>query len=244
MNANLGRRVAAEFIGTTFLLIAVVGSGIAAQSLSPTDVGLALLENAIATGAALVAIILALGSVSGAHLNPIVSCVDAFFGGLRRGDLGWYVLAQIGGGIVGVVLANLMFGLSAVNVSSHARNGMGFWLGEVVATFGLLLVVFGLVRSRNTQVAPFAVGAYITGAYFFTSSTSFANPAVTLARMLSDTFAGIAPSSVPGFVLAQALGALFACGAIRVLWPEVDAVAGDVVVPHQAVDGRRAAASR
>lgn len=244
MTGRLFQRALAEFIGTALLLIAVVGSGIAAQTLSPSDVGLALLENAIATGAALVAIILAVGSVSGAHLNPIVSCVDAFFGGLRRGALGMYVLAQVAGGVFGVVLANLMFGLPAVNISSHVRSGMGLWLGEIVATLGLLLVVFGLVRSKNTQVAPFAVGAYITGAYFFTSSTSFANPAVTLARTLSDTFAGIAPSSVPGFVLAQALGALIACGVIRVLWPEVKAVAADVVVPHEAVDGQRAAASR
>jgi glycerol uptake facilitator-like aquaporin len=244
VSVNLGRRVIAEFIGTGLLLIAVVGSGIAAQTLSPNDVGLALLENAIATGAALVAIILAVGSVSGAHLNPIVSCVDAFFGGLRRGDLGWYIAAQILGGAFGVVLANLMFGLPAVNISTHARDGAGLWLGEVVATFGLLLVVFGLVRSKNTQVAPFAVGAYITGAYFFTSSTSFANPAVTLARTLSDTFAGIAPSSVPAFVLAQCVGALIAWGAIRVLWPEVEAVAADVIVPREAVDGQRATASR
>jgi glycerol uptake facilitator-like aquaporin len=244
VSANLGRRIVAEFIGTGLLLIAVVGSGIAAQTLSPNDVGLALLENAVATGAALVAIILAVGSVSGAHLNPIVSCVDAFFGGLRRGDVGWYIGAQIAGAAFGVVLANLMFGLPAVNMSTHVRSGAGLWLGEIVATFGLLLVVFGLVSSKNLQIVPFAVGAYITGAYFFTSSTSFANPAVTLARTLSDTFAGIAPSSVPGFVLAQAVGALIACGAIRVLWPQVEAVAKDVVVPHEAMDGRRAAASR
>jgi glycerol uptake facilitator-like aquaporin len=244
VSANLGRRFAAEFIGTAFLLIAVVGSGIAAQTLSPNDVGLALLENAIATGAALVAIILAVGSVSGAHLNPIVSSVDAFFGGLRRAELGWYISAQIAGGTFGVVVANLMFGLPAVNISSHERTATGLWLGEVVATLGLLLVVFGLVRSKNTQVASFAVGAYITGAYFFTSSTSFANPAVTLARTLSDTFAGIAPSSVPAFVLAQFLGAVVACVAIHVLWPEVEAVAAEVVVPHEAVDGQRTAVSR
>ena len=237
------RRVLAEGIGTALLLIAVVGSGIAAQTLSPNDTGLALLENAIATGAALVAIILAVGSVSGAHLNPIVSCVDALFGGLRRGELVWYVMAQIVGACVGVMLANLMFSLPAVNVSSHVRSGPGLWLGEIVATFGLLLVVFGLVRSKNTAVAPFAVGAYITGAYWFTSSTSFANPAVTLARTLSDTFAGIAPSSVPGFVVAQVVGAIVACVAIRVLWPEVETVAQDVVVPHEALDGQPATAS-
>jgi glycerol uptake facilitator-like aquaporin len=237
------RRVLAEFIGTALLLIAVVGSGIAAQTLSPNDTGLALLENAIATGAALVAIILAVGSVSGAHLNPIVSCVDAFFGGLRRGELAWYVVAQVVGACVGVMLANLMFDLPAVNVSSHVRSGPGLWLGEIVATFGLLLVVFGLVRSKNTAVAPFAVGAYITGAYWFTSSTSFANPAVTLARTLSDTFAGIAPSSVPGFVVAQVVGAVIACLAIRVLWPAVETVAQDVVVPHEPMDGQPVSAS-
>ena len=225
------------------MLTAVVGSGIAAQTLSPSDTGLALLENAIATGAALVAIILTVGSVSGAHLNPIVSCVDAVFGGLRRTELAWYVVAQVVGAATGVLLANLMFGLPAINVSSHARFGTGLWLGEIVATFGLLLVVFGLVRSKHTQVAPFAVGAYITGAYFFTSSTSFANPAVTLARTLSDTFAGIAPSSVLGFVIAQVFGAGIACGAIRVLWPAAEAVADDVIVPREAVDVQPAPAS-
>jgi arsenate reductase len=233
VSARLGRRVLAEFVGTALLLIAVVGSGIAAQTLSPSDTGLALLENAIATGAALVAIILAVGSVSGAHLNPIVSCVDAVFGGLRRTDLAWYVVAQVVGAATGVLLANLMFGLPAVNVSTQVRASTGLWLGEIIATLGLLLVVFGLLRSKNTEVAPFAVGAYITGAYFFTSSTSFANPAVTLARMLSDTFAGIAPASVPGFMVAQLLGAVVACGLIRVLWPGVEAVAQDVVVPHE-----------
>ena len=243
MEHQLERRVLAEFIGTAFLLIAVVGSGIAAQTLSPTDTGLALLENAIATGAALVAIILAVGSVSGAHLNPIVSCVDAVFGGLRRAELAWYVVAQLLGAAAGVLVANLMFGLPAVNISTHVRASNGLWLGEIIATLGLLLVVFGLVRSRNTQVAPFAVGAYITGAYFFTSSTSFANPAVTLARTLSDTFAGIAPSSVPGFVVAQIVGAVIACGVIRVLWPAMETVARDVVVPHETVDGQPAAAA-
>jgi len=243
VSAPLGRRLLAEFIGTALLLVAVVGSGIAAQSLSPADGGLALLENAIATGAALVAIILAVGSVSGAHLNPIVSGVDALFGGLRRAELAWYVVARVLGAATGLVLANLMFGLPAVNVSTHVRASNGLWLGEIVATLGLLLVVFGLVRSRNTQVAPFAVGAYITGAYFFTSSTSFANPAVTLARTLSDTFAGIAPSSVPGFVAAQVLGGVIACGVIRVLWPAIESVAPDVVVPHEAMDPRPAAAA-
>jgi glycerol uptake facilitator-like aquaporin len=149
VSAHLGRRVLAEFVGTALLLIAVVGSGITAQTLSPSDTGLALMENAIATGAALVAIILAVGSVSGAHLNPIVSCVDAVFGGLRRTDVAWYVVAQVAGAATGVLVANLMFGLPAVNLSSHARFGTGLWLGEIIATLGLLLVVFGLVRSKK-----------------------------------------------------------------------------------------------
>ena len=227
------RKALAEFIGTALLLIAVVGSSIAAQSFSPTDTGLALLENAAATGTALVAIILALGSVSGAHLNPVVTAADAFFGGLRPRELAAYVLAQLAGAAVGVILANLMFSLPAVTVSTHVRSTPGLWLGEVLATFGLLLVIFGVVRSGRTLAAPFAVGAYITGAYFFTSSTSFANPAVTLARTLSDTFAGIAPSSVVAFVLAQAAGAMLACATVRFLWPKVQDSAENVVVPHE-----------
>jgi len=193
------RRALAEFIGTALLLIAVIGSGIAAQSLSPGDVGLELLENAVAPGAALVAIILAVGSVSGAHLNPVVSAADAVFGGLRLRELAAYVIAQVAGAVVWVIMANVMFSLPAVSASSHVRSSPGLWLSEVVATFGLLLVIFGVVRSGRASAAPFAVGAYITGAYFFTSSTSFANPAVTLARTMSDTFTGIAPSSVLPF---------------------------------------------
>jgi arsenate reductase len=226
------RRVVAEFIGTALLLIAVIGSAIAAHALSPTDTGLALLENAIATGGALVAIILAVGSVSGAHLNPVVSVVDAVFGGLRWREVGPYIAAQVAGGVVGAVIANLMFSLPAVNISEHARSASNLRLGEVVATFGLLLVIFGVVRSGRGSTAPFAVGAYITGAYWFTSSTSFANPAVTLARTLSNTFAGIAPASVAGFVAAQVVGAALAVGVIRLLWPDVAAVADLVVVPH------------
>jgi glycerol uptake facilitator-like aquaporin len=240
---HLLRRALAELIGTALLLVAVVGSGIAAQTLSPTDVGLALLENAIATGGALVAVILGVGSVSGAHLNPIVSCADAVFGGLRRSALLVYVAAQVIGAALGVVIANLMFTLPPVNVSTHVRGGAGLWLGEVTATFGLLLVIFGLVRSKRADAAPYAVGAYITGAYFFTSSTSFANPAVTLARTLSDTFAGIAPASVGGFVVAQAMGAVVACLAIRVLWPDVAAASRDVVVPRETADAEAIATS-
>jgi glycerol uptake facilitator-like aquaporin len=218
-SVSLWRRATAEAIGTAFLLIAVVGSGIAAQRLSPHDTGLELLENAMATGAALVAIILALGPISGAHLNPAVSAVDAALGGLRRGELVVYCVAQVGGGIAGTVLANAMYGLSPVTASQHTRGGSGVLLAEVVATFGLLLVIAGVTRAGHSGAAPFAVGAYITGAYFFTASTSFANPAVTVARSLSDSFAGITPSSVPGFVAMQAIGAVAAVLAIRALWP-------------------------
>ena len=226
-------KAVAEFIGTALLLIAVIGSGIAAQGLSPTDTGLELLENAVATGAALVAIILALGPVSGAHLNPVVSAADAFFGGLRARELLVYVIAQVAGAMLGVVIANLMFSLPAVSVSAHVRSTPGLWLGEVIATVGLLLVVFGVARSGRTAAAPFAVGAYITGAYFFTSSTSFANPAVTIARTLSDTFAGIAPGSVVPFVLAQVVGAIVACATVRFLWPGLADSAQVLLVPHE-----------
>lgn len=226
------RRLVAEFVGTALLLIAVIGSGIAAQRLSTHDTGLALLENAIATGAALVAIILAVGSVSGAHLNPVVSLADALFGGLAWRDVGPYVVAQVAGGAAGAILANLMFSLPAVTISQHNRATSNLWLGEVIATFGLLLVIFGVVRSGKASMAPFAVGAYITGAYWFTSSTSFANPAVTLARMLSNTFAGISPASVPGFVVGQLVGGGLAVGVIRALWPHIAGVADVVVVPH------------
>jgi glycerol uptake facilitator-like aquaporin len=231
--AWLGQRVVAEFIGTALLLIAVIGSGIMAQNLSSGDIGLELLENAAATGAALVAIILAVGSVSGAHLNPVVSCADAFFGGLRRVELAAYIVAQVAGAMVGVIIANLMFALPAVSISTHLRSAPNLWFSEVIATFGLLLVIFGLARSGRGAAAPFAVGAYIVGAYFFTSSTSFANPAVTIARTLSDTFAGIAPSSVIPFVTAQFIGAALACATVRLLWPDIGDVSRDVVVPHE-----------
>lgn len=201
------------------LLIAVVGSGIAAQRLSPHDTGLALLENAAATGVALMAIIVALGGVSGAHLNPVVSLVDAALGGLAVRDAGVYILAQVAGATAGAMIANLMFELPAVTLSGHARTGGGLLLGEVVATFGLILVIFGSVRSGRAAAVPFAVGAYIAGAYFFTSSTSFANPAVTVARMLSDTFSGIAPGSVAAFVGMQLVGGSLGLAATRALWP-------------------------
>jgi glycerol uptake facilitator-like aquaporin len=227
------RKAVAELLGTALLLIAIIGSGIAAQRLSPHDTGLQLLENAIATGAALVAIILAVGSVSGAHLNPVISLVDAAHGGLRRAEIGVFVAAQLGGAVAGAVIANLMFSLPAVTMSTHERSGGGLWLGEVVATLGLVLVVFGVVRSGRSSAAPFAVGAYITGAYFFTSSTSFANPAVTFARMLSDTFAGIAPGSVLGFIAFQLAGGALGYAVTRLLWPSIGDAAQRVVVPHQ-----------
>jgi glycerol uptake facilitator-like aquaporin len=229
---TLLRRAGAEVIGTALLLVAVVGSGIAAQRLSPSDAGLQLLENALATGAALTAIIVAVGPVSGAHLNPVVSLVDAAFGGLRRRELGVYVCAQLVGATFGVMVANLMFSLPAVTVSAHARSSMGIWLGEVIATLGLLLVIFGAVRSNRAAVVPFAVGAYITGAYFFTSSTSFANPAVTVARELSNTFAGISPGSVLPFLGAELVGAGLGWLAISGLYPRAREVADVVLLPH------------
>ncbi|HEV2811023.1 MAG TPA: MIP/aquaporin family protein [Acidimicrobiales bacterium] len=233
LTSGLVRRALAELIGTALLLIAVVGSGIAAASLSPGDTGLQLLENGLATAAALVAIILAVGPVSGAHLNPVVTLADLAFGGIDIRGAGVYVGAQVIGGVLGTVVSNLMFSLPPVEVSTTVRSGSGLWLAEVVATFGLLLVIFGVVRSGRATAAPFAVGAYIGGAYFFTASTSFANPAVTVARTLSDTFAGIAPTSAPAFVVAQVVGAALAVAAVRVLYPAIADVAAEVVVPKQ-----------
>lgn len=229
---QLSRRALAELIGTALLVVAVVGSGIAAQRLSPGDTGLQLLENAAATAMALVAIILAVGPVSGAHLNPVVTIADRVLGGMKTTEAAAYVGAQVSGGILGTVIANLMFSEPALAWSSQDRSGGGLWLAEAVATFGLLLVVFGVVRSGRPSVAPFAVGAYIGGAYFFTASTSFANPAVTVARTLTDTFTGIAPSSAPAFVAFQLVGAAVALAVVRVLYPDVGEMAEDVVVPH------------
>ncbi|MFI5268077.1 MAG: aquaporin, partial [Chloroflexota bacterium] len=175
--------------------------------------------NAMATGAALVAIILAFGPVSGAHMNPVVTLAAAMLGRTSWKEVPLYVAAQVGGGAFGTVLANLMFGLPAVSLSSHQRNGSGLWLGELVATFGLLAVIYGVASSGRPAFAPFAVGAYITGAYWFTSSTSFANPAVTLARTLSDTFAGIAPASAPMFILMQLAGGGLGLAAVGLLYP-------------------------
>ncbi|MBV8085513.1 MAG: aquaporin family protein [Chloroflexi bacterium] len=231
--ADFRRQCVAEFVGTALLVATVVGSGIAAQRLSPNDTGLELLENALATGAGLVAIILAVGPVSGAHLNPVVSAADAAFGGLPWRSVPGYVAAQVLGAIGGAVLANLMFGGAAISWATHVRSGGGLWLAEVVATIGLLLTIFGVVRSGRAKVAPFAVGAYITAAYWFTSSTSFANPAVTIGRMFSDSFAGIAPASAPGFVASQVVGGALAVWLIRYLLPDVSDESGDVVVPHE-----------
>jgi len=235
-SSTIPRRALAEFCGSAFLVAVVVGSGIAAQRLSPNDVGLQLFENAAATAGGLVALILAFGPVSGAHFNPVVSLVDSFFGGLPRRDLPAYISAQISGAIVGCIVANLMFELDAVTWSEKARASSGPFIAEVVATLGLLIVIFGVVRSGRATAAPFAVGAYIGAAYFFTSSTSFANPAVTIGRAFTDTFAGIKPSSVPAFVGFQLVGGALAVLVIRTLYPDVGAVAGEVVVPHDQVD--------
>ena len=231
----LARSLLAEFLGTAFLLAAVVGSGIMATRMSPDD-GVRLLANSVATGAMLVALVLTFGSVSGAHLNPAVSVADAFFGGIGWAVAAAYCVVQVVGGMTGVVLANLMFELDAVSVSGTDRLGAGTFLAEIVATAGLLLAIFGTVRSGRTGLVPFVVGGYITAAYWFTSSTSFANPAVTISRTLSDTFAGIAPWSVPGFLAAQVLGALLAISAIAFLFPDAREVAPEVTQPHRRVD--------
>lgn len=218
MTPTLVRRAAAELVGTAFLVAAVVGSGIAAQRLSPDDVGLQLLENSIATGAVLVALILALQPVS-ASFNPVITVIERVLGRIDSATTVVLVVAQLVGGLVGVVVANLMFDLDAVSVSTHERGGSGQLLGEVVATVGLVLVVFGTLRSPRVETVAFAVGGYIAAAYWFTSSTSFANPAVTVARMFSDTFAGIEPASVPAFVLMQLVGGALGAALVLLLHP-------------------------
>ena len=228
MNVAVARRAVAEFVGTAFLLAAVIGSGIATVRLSPHDVGLQLSENSIVTGAALVALILALQPVSAAF-NPIVTLVERALGAVNTRDAAVLIVAQVAGGIVGAVVANLMFNLSAVNISTHHRNGWGLLLGEVVATLGLLVVIFGTVRAGRSDRIASAVGGYILAAYWFTSSTSFANPAVTIARMFSDTFAGIAPTSVGPFVLMQLVGGLLGFALIRALYPNTSTIAGKAV---------------
>ncbi|MEV0134319.1 MIP/aquaporin family protein [Dactylosporangium sp. NPDC050688] len=226
---ELWRRLLAEFTGTLLLVTAVIGSGIMAATLSPGDAGLRLLENSVATAFALAALILIAGPVSGAHLNPVVSAADWYLGrrtgtGLPVGDLAGYVAAQTTGAIGGAILANLMFGLPAATASGKDRAAGHLWLGEVVATAGLVLLVFALARSGRSPVAPAAVGAYIGGAYWFTSSTSFANPAVTVGRAFTDTFAGIAPASVPAFVAAQLAGLVGGVALLLALYPTATAV--------------------
>ena len=216
---DIGRRLTAESLGTALLVIAVVGSGIMARRLSPDDVGLELLENAAATAGALIGLILMFGAVSGAHFNPAVTLVDRLLGACSTRDAALYVVAQTIGGCGGTVIANLMFDVSAVKLSTQSRATGALWLSEVVATIGLLLVIHGCVRTGRATAVPFAVGAWIGGAYWFTSSTSFANPAVTIARTLSDTFAGIKPSSAPMFIVMQTIGALVAYSLIRYLYP-------------------------
>lgn len=218
----LGRRVVAEFAGTAFLVMAVVGSGVMASRLSPNDVGLQLLQNSIATGAALVALILALQPVS-ASFNPVVTLVERALGMVDTPTALGLVAAQFVGGLAGSVLANLMFGLDGVTLSSHERTGAGLWLGETIATIGLLLVIFGTLRSHRAERVAIAVGGYIAAAYWFTSSTSFANPAVTAARTITNTFAGIAPTSAPVFILAQLLGGAAGFFLVRVLFPTAPA---------------------
>ncbi len=230
----LWRRLIAEFLGSAFLAAVVIGSGIAAQHLSPGANGLQLFENAAATATGLFAIILMFGPISGGHFNPIVSFVDAAFGGLRWREAAAYLPIQIIGCMVGAIVANVMFSRAAVSISTTHRASGAHWISEVVATTGLILTVFALARSGKSHLAPAAVGAYIGAAYFFTSSTSFANPAITLGRMFSNSFAGIAPSSVPNFISAQIVGGLVAFGVIRVLYPGVTRdQASDVVVPHR-----------
>ncbi len=233
-NTALWRRLLAEFLGSGFLAAVVIGSGIAAQRLSPGQTGLELLENAAATAAGLFAIILMFGPVSGGHFNPLVSFADAAFGGLRWRDAAAYLPAQVAGCAGGAVIANLMFARAAVSVSAKDRSSPGHFLSEIVATLGLILVIFALARSGRGHAAPAAVGAYIGAAYFFTSSTSFANPAITIGRMFSATFAGIAPASVPGFIAAQIIGAGLAVALLLVLYPAITAAeAAEAVLPCQ-----------
>ena len=233
----LPRRAVAEALGTGLLVTVVVGSGIAAQRLSPGDVGLQLLENSVATALGLAAIILMVGPVSGAHLNPVISLADWWLGrqhrnGLRSREVGAYAAAQVSGAVVGAVVANLMFDVPATDLSGTDRSGPSLWLGEVVATAGLVILVMALARSGRGAASAAAVGAYIGAAYWFTSSTAFANPAVTVGRVFSDTFAGISPASVPGFLLAQLVGLGVGIVLVGYLYPDAVGTLDDVVVPH------------
>ena len=238
----LWRRLLAELLGSAFLAAVVIGSGIAAKRYSPGDTGLELLENAAATAAGLFAIILMFGPVSGGHFNPVVSFVDAAFGGLSWRDAAAYLPVQVAGCIGGAVVANLMFALPAVSISTKHRATPAHFLSEVVATLGLIVVIFALARSGRSRSAAAAVGAYIGAAYFFTSSTSFANPAIAIGRMFSDTFAGIAPSSVPSFIAAEIVGGVLAVLVIRALYPRLTpAEAAEIIVPHHQGQAQQAA---
>jgi arsenate reductase len=233
VNPPLPRRLLAELLGSAFLAAVVIGSGIAAQTLSPGDVGLQLFENAAATAAGLFTIILMFGPVSGGHFNPVVSLVDASFGGMPRREALAYIPAQVAGCVLGAIVANVMFSLAAISISTHHRASPAHLFSEVIATAGLVIVIFSLARTRRLSTAPAAVGAYIGAAYFFTSSASFANPAISVGRIFSNTFAGIAPASVPGFVVAQLVGGVCAVAIVRVLYPHISpASAAEVVVPH------------
>jgi arsenate reductase len=237
----LPRRLAAEFLGSAFLAAIVIGSGIAAQRLSPSDTGLQLLENSAATAAGLYAIILMFGPVSGAHFNPVVSFADAAFGGVSWRDAAAYLPAQVAGCVTGAIAANLMFADAAVSISVKHRASGPHALSEVIATAGLVLIIFALARSGRLSSAPAAVGAYIGAAYWFTASTSFANPAIAVGRMFSNTFAGIAPSSVPLFVAAQVGGGIAGVLIIKFLYPALTpAQAAGIVVPHEAADAHAA----
>lgn len=234
---GLGRRLLAECVGTGLLVTVVVGSGIAAAQLSRNDVGLQLLENSTATAMGLAVLILLFGPVSGAHFNPVVTLVDWLLGhragtGIAGSDAVAYLLAQVAGGIAGAVLANLMFDRRVVELSTKHRVTIGHLIGEVVATAGLIALIFALARTGRAAASAAAVGAYIGSAYWWTSSTSFANPAVTIGRIFSDTFAGIAPGSAPGFIAAQIVGALIGLGLIAILYPQAASFADEVVIPH------------
>jgi glycerol uptake facilitator-like aquaporin len=231
MKASLTRRTAAEYLGTLFLVATVVGSGIMGERLAGGNVAIALLANTLGTGAALVALILAFGPISGAHLNPVVTLADAMESGIAWREAPYYILAQVSGGICGAIAAHLMFGLDVVSLSRHARSGPAQLFSEFVATFGLLSVIWGCARHRSNALA-FAVGAYITAAYWFTASTSFANPAVTIARSLSDTFSGIRPADVLGFIAAQLAGGIAATLVFRWLVPSLRSAAKDVTLAH------------
>jgi len=228
LRLDLTRRLAAEALGTGLLIVAVIGSGIAASRLSSDDIGLQLLENAAATACALIGLILMFGAVSGAHFSPVVTILDRLLGTTTTRDTSLYIVAQVIGGCLGAVLANLMFELPAVELSTTDRSSPALWLSEVVATVTLLLLIQGCVRTGRANVIPFAVGAWIGGAYWFTSSTSFANPAVTVARTLSDTFAGIAPASAPMFVVMQIIGMVIAFGLVRLFYPHNHSETPDV----------------